>query len=233
MGLAGLSRRNGRDDGRHRAVRCNRQACGPIRPYEPVVRRCLYAAVRQDAFVVPPPFNASDPLSMRWGRYGLESYLKHGYVPFDVNMTTGPASETVSRTMNYALSDFSISQAAAALGHADDAAVLLNRSYGYRQLFDKQTGFFRSKAANGSFHAEFDQFAWGNDYTEAGPWQYRFYAPHDVQGWPLCACMASSRSCPRVELQSRLPGSRRYLAVSAGSNLNRPGTPLTRVLDVS
>ena len=163
----------------------------------------------------------------------MESYLKHGYVPFDVNMTTGPASETVSRTMNYALSDFSISQAAAALGHADDAAVLLNRSYGYRQLFDKQTGFFRSKAANGSFHAEFDQFAWGNDYTEAGPWQYRFYAPHDVQGWPLCACMASSRSCPRVELQSRLPGSRRYLAVSAGSNLNRPGTPLTRVLDVS
>jgi len=98
-------------------------------------------------------------------------------------MSTGyPADQTVSRTQNYALADFAIAQAALKLNFSQDASTLLLRSKGYQKLWDPQTKLFRPRLTNGSLTSDFDQWAWGGEYTEAGPWQYRFYAPHDVDG---------------------------------------------------
>lgn len=59
-----------------------------------------YAAIRQDAFVVPPWCNTSDPDHLCGiGRVGLGPYLEHGYIPRGVNGTTGPIDEVVSRTV--------------------------------------------------------------------------------------------------------------------------------------
>mmetsp|Transcript_13451 Transcript_13451/g.28920 ORF Transcript_13451/g.28920 Transcript_13451/m.28920 type:complete len:285 (-) Transcript_13451:27-881(-) len=67
------------------------------------------------------------------------------------------------------------------LSHSEDFTHLQKRSESWGHLFDNKTKFFRPKETNGSFSTDFDQYEWGvnSPYTESGPWQYRFYTPHD------------------------------------------------------
>lgn len=140
--------------------------------------KSAYAAIRKDAFEVP-----QRDTNGQVGRYCLDAYMKFGYIPIDTTMSTGqPADQTVSRTQNYALSDFAIAQAALKLNFTDDANALLARSQSYQKLWDPASKFFRPRLSNGQLAPDFDQWAWGGEYTEGGPWQYRFYAPHDVEG---------------------------------------------------
>lgn len=137
-----------------------------------------YAAIRKDAFESPPVGVEGV------GRVCLNPYLQHGYVPRDAPMTTGGTCyEVVSRTLNYLQSDYAVAQAAQKLGKADDESVLRQRASNFSLLFDNETGFFRSRSlSNGKFSEPFDQFGWGGDYTESGPWQYRFYLPYNADG---------------------------------------------------
>ncbi len=145
-----------------------------------------YEAIRKDAFEIPP--SGVDGV----GRVCLEGYLKYGYIPRGASATTGgTCSEIVSRSLNYLQSDYAIGQAAIKLGFASDAAVLGARAGNFSLMFDSDTGFFRSKAlGTEKWTVPFDQFDWGGDYTESGPWQYRFYLPHDPAG--LAALYAAS-----------------------------------------
>eukprot|EP00698_Gefionella_okellyi_P025089 TRINITY_DN9072_c0_g1_i1.p1 TRINITY_DN9072_c0_g1~~TRINITY_DN9072_c0_g1_i1.p1 ORF type:complete len:824 (+),score=128.57 TRINITY_DN9072_c0_g1_i1:55-2472(+) len=166
-----------------------------------------YAAIRQDAFVVPPWCNTSDPIFLCGvGRVALQSYLQYGYVPHGVNGTAGGVNEVVSRTLNYMLADFSIAQAAKVLGHSSDAATLLQRSQQYGLMFDKDIGFFRARDVNGTWIGDFDEFAWGGDFTEAGPWQYRFYVPHDPLGLSKLYQSAGLDMCERLQSAQTLTG---------------------------
>jgi len=140
-------------------------------------RELAYQAVSQDAFVSPP--EGVDGI----GRVCLNPYLEYGYIPRGGSMTTGGTCyEIVSRSLNYMQSDWAIAQAANSLGKKSDADVLLQRSQNYSLLFEKQTGFFRPRDLSSLFVTPFDEYAWGTDYTEGGPWQYRFYVPHDPEG---------------------------------------------------
>jgi len=131
-----------------------------------------YEAICKDAY--EPPEKPSEGM----GRECLQSYIKFGYIPH-----SEACSEVVSRTLDYYQSDFAISKAAEAVGDYDTATSLRNRAANYSLLFDFSTGFMRSrKAASGKFTEPFDEFAWGGDYTEAGPWQYRFSIPYDAPG---------------------------------------------------
>lgn len=157
-----------------------------------------YAAIRQDAFVVPPPTGV--------GRQCLEAYLQYGYIPQGAGSTTGGCYEVVARTLNYILSDFATAQAATVLGQTADAAVLTARAANYSKLFEPTTGFFRSRDLTGQFTQGFDEFAWGGDYTEAGPWQYRFYVPHDPMGLAqLYKTQAGLDMCSMLEQAQTLP----------------------------
>ena len=138
-----------------------------------------YEAIRKDAFQIP------DEGVQGIGRVCLENYLRYGYIDNDAPMTTGgKCYEIVSRTLNYMQSDFAISKAAAKLGKHDDAQILAQRAGNYSKIFDGEAGgFFRGKdARSDKFVSPFDEYAWGKDYTEAGPWQYRFYVPYDPMG---------------------------------------------------
>jgi predicted alpha-1,2-mannosidase len=137
-----------------------------------------YEAIRKDAFDIPP--SGVEGV----GRVCLESYLKYGYVPRESPATTGgTCSEVVSRTLNYLQSDFAIAQAALKLGYKDDAAALAMRYENFSLTFDGDTGFFRSKVLGAEkWTVPFDQYAWGGDYTEGGPYQFRFYLPYDPKG---------------------------------------------------
>ena len=71
---------------------------------------------------------------------------------------------------------------AESLGHADIAAEYDRRARSYREIFDPSTGFMRGKNTDGTWSTAFDPLSGSRDYTEATPWHYRFFVPHDMAG---------------------------------------------------
>jgi hypothetical protein len=108
-------------------------------------------------------------------RFGLAAYREFGYLPGDQE------GESVSKTLEYAYDDWCIGTMAGSLGREEDARIFLRRAQSYRNVFDAASGFMRPKG-NGTWEERFDPFAVTFHYTEANPWQYSFFAPHDVAG---------------------------------------------------
>ena len=131
-------------------------------------RAAAYAGMLKNATV--PPQNTTE------GRGGLTDYLAHGYIPI------GKSGAVVSNSLDFIYDDACISLAAARLGHSEDQRVFAQRALNYRLLFDPETGFMRGRNADGTWSAKFDEFAWGDDYTEGGPWQWTWSVPHDPAG---------------------------------------------------
>jgi predicted alpha-1,2-mannosidase len=121
--------------------------------------------------------DAVAPPDGRGARDGIEPYLELGYMP----LTTG---RSVSTTTEYAHADFALAQLAAALGHDADHDALLERSHGWRQLYDPAVGFLRGKSADGTFPATaFDPLAMSDDYAEANAWHSLWMTSvHDAAG---------------------------------------------------
>lgn len=110
-------------------------------------------------------------------RNGLKSYKELGYVASRVG------DQATSRTIEYAFDDWCLARMAEALGHDQDAALFYQRAANYRHLFDRTTGFFRGRKANGTWRVPFVANALVNDeYTEADAWQYAFGVQQDVPG---------------------------------------------------
>ena len=114
--------------------------------------------------------------SSNCNRKGSEYYVADGYIPSNI------LRESVSCTLEYAYDDWTIARMAEALGRSDIAAEYYGRALNYVNVFDGSTRFFRGRQRDGSWSAPFEEFVAGRDYTEATPWQYRFFAPHDVNG---------------------------------------------------
>ncbi|MBO4624970.1 MAG: GH92 family glycosyl hydrolase [Bacteroidales bacterium] len=103
-------------------------------------------------------------------------YNQYGWIPADLKI------ETVSQTLEFAYDDWCIARMAESLGYHDVAGEYDSRSLRYRELFEPVTGFMRGKNADGSWVRDFDPLKGSRDYTEATPWQYRFFVPHDMSG---------------------------------------------------
>jgi predicted alpha-1,2-mannosidase len=112
------------------------------------------------------------------GRAGAPYYTRLGYVPADVKL-----NESAARTLEYAYDDFAIYQMGKALGRPKkETDLYARRSQNYRQLFDKSVGLMRGRNQDGSWHAPFNPFKWGGDFTEGNAWHYTWSVFHDVQG---------------------------------------------------
>lgn len=109
-------------------------------------------------------------------RKGSKYYVEYGYIPSDL------AGESVSCLLEYAYDDWCIARMAEAMGRTEDAANYYRRARNYINAFDGHTKFFRSRRSDGNWDAQFNPFEPTSAYTEATPWQYRFFAPHDVNG---------------------------------------------------
>lgn len=107
---------------------------------------------------------------------GADRYAALGYVPSDAR------NESVSCTLEYAYDDWTIARMAEALDNDEVARRYRERAMNYVNLFDGSTGFFRGRRSDGGWTTPFEPFATGRDYTEATPWHYRFFVPHDVNG---------------------------------------------------
>lgn len=107
------------------------------------------------------------------GNRWMQSYMDLGYVPHEA----GPASAT----MELAFQDWCVAQMARELGKLDDYEYFLKRSLNYRNHLDPEQGYARPKSKAGTWVSPFSPFS-SRGFIEGNPWQYTFYAPHDVQG---------------------------------------------------
>lgn len=107
---------------------------------------------------------------------GSKHYVELGYIPANIT------KESVSCLLEYAYDDWCIATMAEEMGRVEVATEYFRRAKNYINVFDGATGFFRGKNSDGSFSPQFNEFIAGRDYTEASPWQYRFFVPHDVNG---------------------------------------------------
>ena len=104
-------------------------------------------------------------------RAGLTNYLKLGYVAADYTR------ESVSRTLEFALSDYCIAQMAKAMGNDDEYKFFIKQSQNYKNLYNRETSFFHARNSDGSFHKNANE-----GLTEASNWNYRFCVMQDVRG---------------------------------------------------
>ena len=107
---------------------------------------------------------------------GSDYYTAQGYIPSNIKR------ESVSCTLEYAYDDWAIARMAQAMGRDDVFGEYAQRAFNYVHVFDGSTCFFRGRQSDGNWSAPFEEFATGRDYTEATPWHYRFFVPHDVNG---------------------------------------------------
>lgn len=113
-----------------------------------------YAAMKKNAEVTPyNTFDPTDPTaSTKEGRGALDDWKKLGYVSQDHN------TRCISRTVEYSLNDFALSQVAAG-EMPGDREKYLNRSANWQNIWDPKvkslnfTGFLAPRFANGSFNS--------------------------------------------------------------------------------
>jgi predicted alpha-1,2-mannosidase len=133
-------------------------------------------------------------------RPGLGQYIKHGYIPQDKAVFLGfsKPGESVwgsaSTSLEYNFADWALAQLAKSLGRDADFQKFLQRSKGYRYLYDPGTRFLRPKNQDGRWMEPFNPDALfgsleGFDFPSGGPgfvegnaWQYLFFIPHDING---------------------------------------------------
>lgn len=112
----------------------------------------------------------------RYGRKGVEAYLKYGYIPYTLE------GQSVNLSLDAAYFDYCISVVAGALGDTAMQAEYQKRALNYTKLFDAETGFMRGRDEQGNMADGFDPYAWGGEYTEGSAWQTSFSVPHDIEG---------------------------------------------------
>lgn len=151
--------------------------------------REAYDALRRNAFGVPGPLVRSQ------GRAGNPSYMQRGFVQFDQafpakSMDVDPR-QGASATMEYALGDCSLSKMAAALGEAEDAAILAGRSGNWLNVWDPTVGddgtgfkgFPRPRLDDGAWYADLSG-GYGPrshfGFHEGTAWQYQWLPQQDV-----------------------------------------------------
>lgn len=108
-------------------------------------------------------------------RLGLKSYKEFGFIPMEEE------SESVSKTLEYAYDDWTIAQMAYNLDAMEVAYQFTKRAQNYKNLFNKETGFFQGRFRN-TWFSPFDPYEVNFNYTEANAWQYSLYAPQDITG---------------------------------------------------
>lgn len=113
-----------------------------------------------------------------------ELYNQYGYYPYDKL-----DNEAVSRTLESSYDDWCVAEMAKKIGNNQIEKTFTKRSNYYKNLYDKETTFFRGKDSKGIWRTPFNPLIATSplnnpgDYTEANAWQY-FWTPTqcDIDG---------------------------------------------------
>lgn len=102
----------------------------------------------------------------RSNRNDFENWTKLGYC----------VDTSLSKTLENAYADYALARFAEASGHHADARRLDGTAQNYRNVFNKDVGWFRGRNADGSWMGDQD------GCVESNPDQQGWYVPHDVPG---------------------------------------------------
>lgn len=108
-------------------------------------------------------------------------YKGIGFMNTEHHLTIENESESVSKTLEYCYQYHCMALVCMWAGRTEEAYEFEHVSLGYKNLFDKDAGFFVPRA-NGGWLPNFDPTQVNNNYTEANGWQYTFFVPHDIKG---------------------------------------------------
>jgi predicted alpha-1,2-mannosidase len=110
---------------------------------------------------------------------GQRLMREYGYIPYDKE------NESVAKTMEYAIADWTVASVAKSLGKQEDYEYFTKLSKSYANFYDPVTRFMRAKDSQGKFREPFNPFTsvhGQNEYTEGNAWQYLWLVPQDVEG---------------------------------------------------
>jgi predicted alpha-1,2-mannosidase len=113
-------------------------------------------------------------------RYALNTSEKFGNGELGY---TGPPY-SISNTLEYAYADWCISRLAGQLGKPDDEELYLRKGQAYKNIFDKEKGWFRPREINGDWEAWPENALLEEWYgcIESNAYQQGWFVPHDIQG---------------------------------------------------
>ncbi len=111
-------------------------------------------------------------------QYALNTFAK-----FD-NNDKGYSPGGISTTLEYAYFDWCMAQLAKANNKQSDAEKYLAKSSDYKNIFDKEKGWFRPKKEDGSWEAWPEKGRLKQDYgtVESNPYQQGWFVPQDIDG---------------------------------------------------
>jgi predicted alpha-1,2-mannosidase len=100
------------------------------------------------------------------------------------NGEQGYSDGSVSKTLEYAYSDWCMAQLAKSLGNRDDVKKYSRRAQAYRQVFDPSVNWFRPRNSDGSWVEWPKDGRLKHDYgcVESNLYQQGWFVPHDVDG---------------------------------------------------
>ncbi|WP_181308595.1 GH92 family glycosyl hydrolase [Rufibacter sp. XAAS-G3-1] len=120
-------------------------------------------------------------------------YQRKGYIPalrpgekeYIPEVNSFERRQAIAVTLGTAYDQWALSEMADELGNAADAKFFREKSYNYRHLFNKETGFFHPKDSAGNFIMPFDyKFSGGmgarDYYGENNAWTYQWDVQHNV-----------------------------------------------------
>jgi predicted alpha-1,2-mannosidase len=139
--------------------------------------KAAYEAAVKNATVDPPAPGV--------GRKGMSTAPFLGYTSTDTDEGVSWALEGYLNDSGIAKMGASLFQKTHRARYKEESRYFRNRALDYVKLFDKRTGFFRGKDAEGDWHQpaeKFDPRVWGGDYTETNAWTFAFTAPQDTSG---------------------------------------------------
>lgn len=159
----------------------NRNSNGMVGDGPPIIIANAYAFGATDfdttAALTAMIRNAGVPGTLSDGqpvRTNLSEYLTNGYIGQDHN------GASASYTLEYASSDFALSQFALSLGDTADAQTFLEHAQNWRNLFDPKTGYLTPRNSDGTF-ITIDP-ASNTGFTEGSQAQYTWLVPFNQRG---------------------------------------------------
>jgi predicted alpha-1,2-mannosidase len=110
-------------------------------------------------------------------------YDKNMYYKIDGYMPHDKTPNAASKTLEICYNDWSAYITANKTDNEKLTRALRVRADNYKNIFDPETGFMRSKNHDKSWHEPFDPLStYGQGYIEGNAYTYSLFVPHDISG---------------------------------------------------
>jgi len=98
------------------------------------------------------------------------------------NGELGYANKHVSKTLEYAYSDWALATFANSLGKKDIAKEYFEKSKNYKNIWNDEVNWFRAKDSTGTWIEWKGKTVHGQGCIESNPYQQGWFVPHDIEG---------------------------------------------------